>query len=135
MQFTPATEEYVTLAPCRGHFRGAPTINLGPFKPLRNNCATHGQELVESLLPLDEDSGWHPIADLPKRVIRKTNRRLGLITTVEVPPQPAPPGVDQSRTPHSAKSSGPDENSRSPSASQHSGYQRTVTRSLSKARR
>jgi len=98
MQFTPATEEYVTLLLAAGNSEELRSLRLGPFEPFRNNCATHGQELIEALLPLDERlCGRHPIADLPKRVIKKTNRRLGLVTTVEVPPQPAPPGVDQSQ--------------------------------------
>ena len=98
MQFTPATEEHVTLLRAAGRSGDIGRLNLGPFKPLRNNCATHGQELIETLLPLDEKlCGRHPLADLPKRIIRKTGRRLGIHTTVEVPPQPAPSGVEQSQ--------------------------------------
>jgi hypothetical protein len=98
MQFTPATREYVTLLRAAGKSGDVSRLDLGPFKPFRNNCATHGQELIETLLPLDEKlCGRHPIADLPKRVIRKAGHRLGVVTVVEVPPQPAPPGVEQSQ--------------------------------------
>jgi len=98
MQFTPATREHVTLLKAAGRGDDLRTLNLGPFKPLRHNCATHGQQLVEALLPLGEKlCGPHPLADLPKRLMRKSERQFGKIVTVAIPPQPPPPGVIQSQ--------------------------------------
>ncbi|MBU6300800.1 MAG: hypothetical protein KGS60_04545 [Verrucomicrobia bacterium] len=98
MQFTPATKEYVTLLKAAGRGEHLRTLNLGPFKPFRHNCATHGQQLVEALLPMGEKlCGPHPLADLPKRLMRKSERQFGKVTTVAIPPQPAPPGVTQSQ--------------------------------------
>jgi hypothetical protein len=98
MQFTPATEEYVTLMKAAGRSEELRALKLGPFKPLRHNCATHGQQLMEALLPLgDKLCGPHPLADLPKRLLRKSGRQFGEVITVEVPPQPAPAGVVQSQ--------------------------------------
>lgn len=98
LDFLPAAKEHITVLRAFATSPDTPEIDLGQFRPLRNNCATLGQELLESLLlPMDERiSGRHPLADFPKRLIRKSGDHFGRVTQVRVPAQPAPPGVTQS---------------------------------------
>ncbi len=98
MEFMPATKEVVTLIREGAESAKRNEVTLGQFRPLRNNCASHGETLFQALMPLDEDlCGKHPIADLPKRLARKATKHFGHIRTVYLPAQPPPPGTIQSQ--------------------------------------
>lgn len=58
---------------------------LAPFRGFRFNCATLGEQVLSSLLPLNEPlCRPHPIADLPTRLARKTENGFSLVRKIRM---------------------------------------------------
>lgn len=61
---------------------------IAPFEVSRYNCATMGELVFESLLPVGEKISLpHPLADIPDRLARKIDRRFEKVAVVEVESQ------------------------------------------------
>lgn len=61
------------------------TIKVGPFRPLKSNCASLGKLIVNRILPFDMPiENCRTIADIPKPVAKKMAKRFGGELTFEI---------------------------------------------------